>query len=400
MTNRNVCTLTGDCTGCGACIIACPVNAISCDLNNEGFFTSKVNSTCINCGKCTQVCLKAGVTGVLRLIDGIAVAAQSINFKTIKSCTSGGVAYELSLNAIQNGMMVAGVIYDYKTDRAKTIIAITEKELDNFKGSKYIQSYTPDAFSEMIQIAKSDKSQRFLVIGTPCQIFGFASLIEQLKMRNQFVLVDLFCHGVPSYLVWDSYLESLNKKLGNVPLASVVFRDKTIGWHNFVMQLSGSIGYYKESSEGDLFYHAFFDNVLFSKSCFDCPVRKEYSKADIRLGDYWGKRYLDREDGVSIVLLLTPSGEKLLRDTSSVCVLDITSVEEALLGQSIHTYATLPLRDNAIHELQVTRNLKSTIQHYRRRFTMKIRVKLVLKEYTAHLPNGIRAKLRSIYKKL
>ena len=139
---------------------------------------------------------------------------------------------------------------------------------------------------------------------------------------------------------------------------------------------------------------------MFSKSCFDCPVRKEYSKADIRLGDYWGKRYLDREDGVSIVLLLTPSGEKLLRDTSSVCVLDITSVEEALLGQSIHTYATLPLRDNAIHELQVTRNLKSTIQHYRRRFTMKIRVKLVLKEYTAHLPNGIRAKLRSIYKKL
>ena len=248
---------------------------------------------------------------------------------------------------------------------------------------------------------ENNPEQTYLAFGTPCQIYGLASVLERKKMRNRAILVDLFCHGVPSYLVWEEYLKSLQKHLKTDKLTDVVFRDKSIGWHNFVIRLDGGQHSYKESSEGDLFYHAFFDNVLFSKACFDCPVRKEISKADIRLGDYWGKRYQNRDDGVSAVLLLTEEGKDFFQKIRPWLIdLDPGTVEEVLTSQSVGVYGTVVHREKAFLDLMSGKGLKKTISAYRKGFSVPRRVKLFLKEGSSKLPDGVRATIRRIYKKL
>lgn len=396
----SVLDLNGFCSGCGACKLVCPADAVEIKRDKKGFYTAEISQQkCVHCGKCTDVCLRKGAQNAKILTDGTMIAAQSKSLETVLSCTSGGVAYELSRYAIEQGWNVVGVIYDFENNIAKTVIAHTVEALEAFKGSKYIQSYCADAFAQTIELAEQDAQKKFLVFGTPCQIYGLASVLEGKKIRDQFILVDLFCHGVPSYTVWDQYLAWVQSKLGGDKLTKVTFRDKSIGWHNFVMRIEGENKKYSNPSEGDLFYRVFFDNVLFCGACFDCEVRKNVTKADIRLGDYWGRRFQSREDGVSAVLLCTPKGKSFFDKNPYIDQITETSVEEVLKGQSVHTYSEATLQEKAFATLEKSGNLRKTVRLYRKNFCGKRRLKIKVKEMTSHLPDGLRAKIRFLYRR-
>lgn len=46
-----------DCCGCYACYSVCPKNAISFNIDNEGFYYPKIDkSKCIKCYACDRVC--------------------------------------------------------------------------------------------------------------------------------------------------------------------------------------------------------------------------------------------------------------------------------------------------------------------------------------------------------
>ena len=399
---NHVNVFSAPCSGCGACVLACPQGAVLVKLDEEGLYTATVDEKlCVNCGICKTVCMRSGTNSGVSLKNGIVVAAQSTDDYTVKKCTSGGIAYELSKYAYENEIGVLGVVYNYETNRAETCVAKTKEDLERFRGSKYIQSYTVEAFSEMITDMRNNQTRKYLVFGTPCQIFGLASLLEKYHMRDRVLLVDFFCHGVPSYKVWDQYLLMLKSHLGTNRLTEVTFRDKSIGWHNFVIRVQSNKGVYKEASEGDLFYHAFFDNVLFSAACFDCPVRKEVSKADLRLGDYWGKRYQTHEDGVSAILLCTKQGKLFFEQIKDkLTFFEAGSVDEVLKSQSTQVYSTEKYRKSAFGDLEKGKTLQETIKSYRKCFPVKKRMKLFIKESTAKLPDDVRAMIRKIYKKL
>lgn len=397
----NIESLDSPCTGCGACRLVCPVQAINIKKNDYGFYNAFVDTDmCIGCKKCLSVCLKNGVVDAVELRDGEIFSAQSVNKDVVASSSSGGIAHELSIYALQKGYYVAGAKYDYDTNTVKTILINNLEKLEELQGSKYLQSKVDDAFFEICENAKSNPSSRFIVFGTPCQIYGLATVLEKLGYRDRAILVDFFCHGVPSYNVWDNYLESIRSVVGNSRLKKVTFRDKKIGWHNFVMRIEGKNGLYQKTSEADWFFKLFFDNVMLSKSCFNCSTRQSKSKADIRLGDCWGKRYQDREDGISAVLCLTERGRTIINELEDIIILDRLNIDEVLAAQSVKQYNEEALHDVAFSYFAECNDLKKTAKYYRKQFAVKRRIKLLLKEGTSYLPDGIRARIRRIYKTL
>lgn len=65
--------------------------------------------------------------------------------------------------------------------------------------------------------------------------------------------------------------------------------------------------------------------VVNQESCFTCPFRNK-SSADIRLGDYWGNRFKDNEEGVSMVIVNSSRGQEILdaiRDEITITRQDI-----------------------------------------------------------------------------
>ena len=60
-----------------------------------------------------------------------------------------------------------------------------------------------------------------------------------MKCSENFVLLDFFCHGVPSKFVWDKYIKEQQDKLGNIDFVS--WRNKQNGWHDsWAMTISPS----------------------------------------------------------------------------------------------------------------------------------------------------------------
>lgn len=400
--NERVGALDKNCSGCGACAIICPRNAITLQLDQEGFYTAAIDDTrCIHCGKCESVCVCEEVHDATQLKNSKVLAAQSKSTSVVNSSTSGGIAYEMAKSAFLEGMGVVGVVYNFEHNRAQSVLAKSLNDIERFRGSKYIQSYTINAFKEMLSDMKKNPEIRYLVFGTPCQIYGIASVLERQQLRDRAVLVDLFCHGVPSYLVWDEYIDSVCRRLNTLKLSNINFRDKSIGWHNFVMRVSSETGEYKASSEEDLFYHAFFDNVLLARACYTCSVRQDISKADIRLGDYWGRRFQAHEDGVSAILILSGRGEAFLQGIhDSLVFFDSGSINEVLASQSVQHYNTIPFREKAFNDLKNGESLKSTIRTYRKNFPASKRFFLALKENSAKLPIWLRIPLRKMYKQI
>jgi hypothetical protein len=395
---KNIEEFDGACAGCGACVLVCPVNAIKYSLSDDGFYKASIDiDKCINCGKCTKVCVKNCEKDTNSFSKGKLYSARSKDEKKVLKCTSGAIAYEISLYGIKNGYNVVGVEYDNKSNIARTVISRNYEDLERLKGSKYLQSKSDECFKEVIKECKESKEKKYIIFGTPCQIYGMKKAIQQEKITNEFIYVDLFCHGVPSYLVWDKYLNYIKKKkINGKKIKDVIFRDKKNGWHNWTMKIStDNANCYIKSAQSD-FYKAFLDNILLNKACYTCDVRKEKSVADIRLGDFWGKKYMSDDKGVSAVLLLTKEGEELFNSLKdNIEVIAKEDYNEFIKYQSTEDYKYTNLRDEAVIKLQNS-TLKKTIKSYRKNLSKKYVLKENIKTLISYLPNNIVNKIKKL----
>ena len=123
-----------------------------------------------------------------------------------------------------------GCAYDTKENIAKSIVASTIDELDQFYGSKYFQSLTTEGFDEVL---KDRTEKKYAIFGTPCQIYGFSQTSKYKRKPDNYLLVDIFCHGCPSMKLWKSYLKYMSKRTGCSEYDKVVFRSKTHAWHEY-----------------------------------------------------------------------------------------------------------------------------------------------------------------------
>ncbi len=124
--------------------------------------------------------------------------------------SSGGIFLSAGLNFALEGK-ISGVVFDNDFHQARHILTSDPRKILQFSGSKYVQSDPTSAFQAM----KSSEGP-FLFSGTPCQVAGVRNLITQGILQGDFLLIDLFCHGVPSYLLWWSYLDFLRQRVGRI----------------------------------------------------------------------------------------------------------------------------------------------------------------------------------------
>ena len=318
-----------DCYGCGVCATACGRKIIEIVQNANGFYEPRITdeSKCTQCGICTEVCAYLHDDLSLTDPDIHPYAAWSKDHLVRRKCSSGGAGFEVGKYLLSQGYKVCGVRYDAAKNRAEHYIATTVEELIQSAGSKYIQSYTVDGFKAI------KRKEKYLVTGTPCQIDSFRRYIKKFHCEDNFVLLDFFCHGVPSMLVWKKYTDWAEKKVGKITYAS--WRNKWTGWHDswamgidgeqhgekidwhdsYDMLIRGKKSFIESRlSQGDMFYKLFLGDCCLGKQCYDhCKYKYDHSSADIRIGDLWGNTYKNDEDGVSAAVAFTEKGNDILK---------------------------------------------------------------------------------------
>lgn len=318
-----------DCYGCGVCAVVCSQKIIEISLNSDGFYEPHITdaSKCTNCGLCVDVCAYSHDELSVNNSPLKSYAAWSKEPAVRRKCSSGGVGFEIGRYLINQGYKVCGVRYNVETNRAEHYIATNVEELIPSIGSKYIQSYTVNGFKAI------NRKEKYLVTGTPCQIDSFRRYIRKFKKEDNFILMDFFCHGVPSMLVWDKYVKWAEAKVGK--LTYVSWRNKFTGWHDsWAMSIDGINTAEPEDynssynelikerkgklnsrlSQGDMFYRLFLSDACLGKACYEkCKYKYNKSAADIRIGDLWGKAYSKDDKGVSCCIALTEKGNDVLK---------------------------------------------------------------------------------------
>lgn len=326
-----------DCYGCGVCSKPCPVNIVGLHLNKMGFYEPYLTDSdkCIHCGLCRDVCAFIKDELAVKTKPLVSYAAWSKNRMVQRKCSSGGVGFEIALYLLKKGYKMIGVRYNAEKGRAEHFIASTPEEIVQTAGSKYIQSYPVDAWK------KIDRKGKYFVTGTPCQMDSFRYYMKRMHLPEEnFVLLDFFCHGVPSMNAWKKYTAEVEKTTGRITYVS--WRNKWTGWHDsWAMGIDGEkkgekINWHdsydllirgKKSfiesrmSQGDKFYALFLGDSSLGDQCFHhCKYKYDHSSADIRIGDLWGETYKDNEDGVSGAIAFTEKGEKILNAINCVLV--------------------------------------------------------------------------------
>lgn len=197
------------CYGCAVCAIACPKKIIDVRLNSNGFYEPYITdgAKCVNCGLCLEVCSYNHSEIALNELPKVSYGAWSKEKSVRHICASGGVGFEIGRYLIGKGYKAIGVKYDVKRAKAEHYVASSVDEFILSMGSKYIQSYTLSGFKEI------NRKDKFLVSGTPCQIDSLRRYINKMKCQENFVLLDFFCHGVPSKFVWDKYIKLRNNRI-------------------------------------------------------------------------------------------------------------------------------------------------------------------------------------------
>lgn len=374
-----------DCFGCGVCAAVCARHIIDIRLNADGFYEPQIMDAakCTDCGLCTEVCSFSHDGLALTDASIKSYAAWSNDTQVRRKCSSGGVGFEVGRALIDKGYKVCGVRYNPDTNRAEHYIAATVEELIPSIGSKYIQSYTVDGFKAI------NRKEKYLVTGTPCQIDSFRRYIRKFRCEDNFVLMDFFCHGVPSMWLWRKYVAEVEKKIGKITYAS--WRNKFTGWHDsWAMSMDGEKTgekvdwhdsynmlirekksfYNSRLSQGDPFYRLFLSDTCLGKACYDkCKFKYDHSSADIRIGDLWGKTYKDNEDGVSAAIAFTDKGNEVLHQCN--CTLVEHPFEVVAEGQMktspvknrLYNHVSSALKDNRKNIVKIY----GILQHYRKR---------------------------------
>lgn len=385
------------CTSCQLCSAVCPTNAIKIELTQDGFYEPIIEENkCINCAKCMKFCYKYDLSVEMNDELKDMYAAKANDKDLLFKSTSGGIGSILAEQLIADGYKIVGVTYNYELHRAETIVIDKISDINRIQGSKYIQSYSEECYKQIIGTLKNDK---YAIFGLPCQIYAINKYLNFINRRDEFILVDLFCHGCPSITLWKKYIENIKKKNKMSSINKIEFRSKVKGWHEFIIHIkdiNNKKFVSKNANEG--FYRLFFSDKILNNACYNCKLRSTLNYTDIRLGDYWGSNYdLDKE-GVSGVAIVTQKGSEIFNKVKDKLWYLEEDFQNFIQAQSYGKNYDLNVetRKKVFEIINNCDDFSEILKRYNKLLSKKEKIKSYIKAYFYLLPKNLRRLIKKI----
>lgn len=326
------------CSGCMACINACPKNAMTVVENENGFILPYIDDDkCIDCGICYSVCdfIKD------KKEDSTIKEAYSLVIKdkqVLYNSTSGGAFTAISDIVLKHGGIVVGAVME-DDFTVKHMVAETTDGRDQMRGSKYVQSDIGFLFRKIKEYIKINRYVMF--VGTPCQCAGLISYLG--KYRDKVLIVDFICHGVPNNALFKEHIKYMEEYSGR-KIKDYSFRGKKYGWTAAAVQYLTLNDKKEIAPMKNQAYLSFFTrNLSLRDSCFNCKYRSYHRYSDITIADFWSiDKFTQKKDdkGVSFVLINTNRGKEIVEETKQTSKLKEYPVKDILFR--VNTTSNIP----------------------------------------------------------
>jgi len=347
------------CVSCEICRAVCPKGAITM-VYKFGQFLPKVNEEkCTNCGLCLELCPGIDVDSLgLRykdisndILNGLCLesyTAYSNDPEIRKNSASGGLITNLTVELIKNNEFDAAFVLPFDTFAGTPVrLKLTNNinEILNAAKSKYV----PASVYEVIRTLKKRDSRKYIIIGTPCQIYGIKKFIKKRNISEEGLLfLGLFCEKTLNFNTIRYFKDSYGKP--NEKLTKFEFRTKEeYGW-------PGNSKLCFDSGR-----EIIVDRTVRTQSkrffqlnrCLFC-LDKLNKLADISFGDCYieGKRSFD---GKSSVIIRTEKGKKIFNKYSYLFSLEIEDIKKIRDSQHLMEkkdnlqYAKVLIKENNLY---------------------------------------------------
>lgn len=302
------------CCGCSACFSACGHQAITMQLDSEGFEYPIINQeACVDCGLCQSVCpvLQYENRKDIRVKNSdvqIGFSARNKNFSQRLVSSSGSIFPPIAEWILDNNGLVVGAAYDNDFNVVHKFVE-SKDELRALQGSKYLQCKADNETFKYIR-KELKNGRKVLYSGMACQVEGLKSFLR--KDYDNLYTIDLICMGIPSYVVWQKYLAAF---FGDEKIKSINFKEKSIGWDTFTFRVDTDKRIFKERGMHNLYLRSMFLSWNMRPSCFQCPFKKAKRISDFTLADAWGVYHstpdINDNKGLSSVIVHSNKGLEL-----------------------------------------------------------------------------------------
>ena len=301
-----------ECCGCNVCEDACPKKAISFVKDGEGFLNPVIDhERCIDCGICDKVCPAINIDELKKndFEKPQCFAAVHKNLEVLFDSTSGGAFSALAKKAYLQKYYVGGAIWNEDWS-VSHFISNNKKDLERLRSSKYIQSDARGFYKQVKELLVS--GEKVLLCGTPCQIAALKAYLK--KDYENLITVDFICNYVNSPLLWEKYIEHLEKEHGS-KVVYIKDKNKELGWRT----LCTKVVFENEDTVYETRYENSFRRCYMElgvgarPSCYECKFKGFPRIADITIADFWGvEKYLpkeyDNDMGTSLIMCNSQKG--------------------------------------------------------------------------------------------
>ncbi len=331
------------CSGCGACAQTCSIEGISMKKDAEGFLRPFIDERrCKECKACINVCPVNKKEKNKVTFQQKAYAVINLNNKERKNSSSGGVFVLLARQVLCEG----GVVFGAKFEKDFSVKHdYVEKEIDLYKlqCSKYVQSDIANSYKLVKQFLTTGR--KVLFSGTPCQVAGLKTYLN--KDYVNLITQDFVCHGVPSPMIWQKYIDYIEKSKEK-KLKNINFRAKEIGWHQFNMSFEFDDGTTESKIfNKDTYMSAFLNNLSLRPSCYNCISKGFDRDSDITIADFWGIEKvlpeMDDNKGTSFVTINSTKGNVFFDEIKQNVKIKTVQIEDgAKYNASMTTSVVMP----------------------------------------------------------